>query len=91
MTQAAGSPMACKYVRAAAGEKLEYEARDYETGVRMRFLLNDTAAMLDCLRHGQAGKFFQGIGDVFRAREALSDREDPAPMRAYLRQTLLKR
>ena len=70
---------------------LDYTPRDYETGVRMRFLLNDTAAMLDYLRHGRPGPFFQGMADTFRAREALSCREDPAPMRRYLRNTLLRR
>lgn len=91
MTDCAGSPFACRYAQAAAGETLEYRPRDYETGVRMRFLLNDAAAMLDYLRHGQAGKFLQGAADVFRAKEALRSREDPAPMRAYLRKTLLRR
>ena len=91
MTECAKSPFACRYAQASAGERLEYRAKDYETGVRMRFLLNDAAAMLDYLRHGRADKFFQGVGDVFRAREALSSREDPRPMRAYLRKTLLRR
>lgn len=91
MTGCAGSPFACRYAQAAAGEVLEYEPHDYQTGVRMRFLLNDGAAMLDYLRHGQPGKFFQGAADLFRAREALSDWEDRAPMRSYLRNTLFRR
>lgn len=91
MTDCAGSPFACRYAQAAAGEVLEYEPHDYQTGVRMRFLLNDGAAMLDYLRRGQPGKFFQGAADLFRAKEALSSREDPAPMRSYLRNTLFRR
>lgn len=91
LTGCAGSPMACRYAQAARGEAVEYRPRDYATGVRMRFLLNDSAAMLDYLRHGQAGKFFQGAADCFRAREALWDREDPAPMGRYLRSALFRR
>lgn len=91
MTDCAGSPFACRYAQAAAGQVLDYQPRDYQTGVRMRFLLNDGAAMLDYLRRGQPGKFFQGAADFFRAKEALSSRDDPAPMRRYLRSTLLRR
>lgn len=91
LTDCAGSPFACRYAQAAAGEILEYEPCDYKTGVRMRFLLNDGAAMLDYLRRGRLGKFFQGAADIFRAKEALSSREDPAPMRNYLRSTLFRR
>ena len=46
---------------------------------------------LDYLRHGRPGPFFQGVADCFRAKEALSCREDPAPMRRYLRNNLLRR
>lgn len=91
MTDCAGSPFACRYAQAARGQVLDYQPRDYKTGVRMRFLLNDTAAMLDYLRRGQPGKFLQGAADAFRAREALASREDPAPMRRYLRTALLRR
>ena len=91
MTEQAGSPIAVRYAQAAAGAVLDYQPRDYDTGVRMRFLLNDTAAMLDYLRHGRPGPFFQGAADFFRAKEALSCREDPAPMRRYLRNNLLRR
>lgn len=91
MTECAKSPFVCRYVQAAAGEAPQYDPRDYETGVRMRFLLNDTAAMLDYLRRGRPGMFFQGAADMFRAKEALSCRDDPAPMRRYLRNSLLGR
>ena len=91
LTDCAGSPFACRYAQAAAGEVLEYDPHDYKTGVRMRFLLNDGAAMLDYLRHGQPKKFLQGAADLFRTREALSSREDPAPMRRYLRSALFRR
>jgi len=91
MTERAGSPFACRYARAAAGERLEYAPGDYKTGVRMRFTLNDGAAMLDYLCHGRPGPFFQGMVDWFRAEEALSAKDDPAPLRRYLRNTLLGR
>lgn len=91
LTEHAKSPLACRYAQAAAGAALEYEPRDYETGVRMRFLLNDSAAMLDYLRRGRPGPFFQGAADAFRAKEALTCRDDPAPMRRYLRNNLLRR
>lgn len=91
MTERADSPFACRYARAAAGERLDYEPGDYRAGVRMRFTLNDGAAMLDYLRHGRPGPFFQGMADWFRGSEALGARDDPAPFRRYLRNTLLKR
>lgn len=91
MTERADSPFAVRYAQAAAGERLAYAPQDYKTGVRMRFTLNDGAAMLDYLRHGKPGPFFQGMADWFRAKEALSARDDPAPFRRYLRNTLLRR
>ena len=42
----------------------------------MRYTLNDGAAMLDYLRHGRPGPFFQGMADWFRAKEALSARAE---------------
>jgi hypothetical protein len=54
----------------------------------MRFLLNDTAAMLDLLRHGRFREFFAAIPDCFFAYEALASWSDPAPMLRYLRNTL---
>ena len=85
LTEKTGSPLAVNYARAAAGEAVDYAARDYKTGVRMRFLLNDSAALLSLLRHGRFRDFFSGLPDCFRAEEALSSRDDPAPMRRYLR------
>ena len=91
LTACAGSPLAVNYARASAGERISYAPEDYAAGVRMRFLLNDSAALLSLLTHGKAVAFLHGLGDLFRAREALSDRRDPAPFRVYLRQTLLHR
>ncbi|MCM1150326.1 MAG: ATP-grasp domain-containing protein, partial [Butyricicoccus sp.] len=91
MTERTDSPFACRYARCAAGERVEYAPGDYKTGVRMRFTLNDGAAMLDYLRHGRPGPFFAGMADWFRAEEALYARDDPAPWRRYLRNMLLRR
>ncbi len=91
LTTLARSPLALRYAAAAAGETAEYRPRDYETGVRMRFALNDTLATLSLLRHGRLREALGGAADLLRAREALSDRDDPAPMRAYLKATVLKR
>jgi len=91
MTERANSPFACRYAQGAAGARVNYAIQDYEVGVRMRFTLNDGAAMLDYLRHGRPGPFFHGVADWFRAKEALSAKDDPAPLRRYLRNTLLRR
>ena len=91
MTERAGSSLVCNYARAAAGERPDYVPQDYQTGVRMRFTLNDAAATLDYLRRGQIGKAFGGMVDFFRVKEALSAADDPKPLRHYLRSGLLKR
>ncbi len=91
MTEQANSPFVCRYARAAAGERLHYTLQDYDVGVRMRFTLNDGAAMLDYLRHGKPRPFFQGMADWLRAKEALSAGDDPKPWRRYVRNTLLRR
>jgi len=91
MTERTGSPFVCNYARAAAGEKLNYTPRDYEIGVRMRFTLNDAAAVLDYLRHGRVKKALAGAADFFRVKEALSAADDPVPLRRHLKSSLLKR
>ncbi|MBE7002847.1 MAG: hypothetical protein E7425_01000 [Ruminococcaceae bacterium] len=91
LTTLARSPIALRLAEAAAGEAVEYAPRDYDTGVRMRFLLNDTLATLSLLTHGRLREGFGGVADMLRAREAFRDRDDPAPMRAYLKATVLKK
>lgn len=91
MTEQAESPFASHYVRAATGEKLDYMPQDYTVGTRIRFTLNDGAAMLDYLRHGRPGLAFSGTADWFRAKEALAAKDDPGPLRRYLRNTLLRK
>ena len=91
LTEQAASPMAALYAKAAAGENVEYTAQDYRAGVRMRFLLNDTAAVLDYLRHGRVGTALGVLPDLLRAKEALGAKDDRAPLRAYLNRSLLRR
>ena len=88
LTEQAGSPMAALYAKAAAGETVEYTAQDYRAGVRMRFLLNDTAAVLDYLRHGKVGKAMGVVPDLLRAKEALGAKDDRAPFWKYLKRSL---
>lgn len=80
-----GSPMLDAYVRAAAGERLAYAARDYRVGKRMRFCFNDLAASADLLRHGRLRAGCAGLLDFFRVQEALRDPEDKQAYRAYLK------
>lgn len=88
LTEKAGSRLAIHYAQAAFGTPALYQPNQYREGVRMRFLLNDTAAMLDLLRRGRWREFFAAVPDCFFAEEALSSWSDPAPMWRYLRNTL---
>jgi len=91
LTALARSPIALRYAEAAEGRELSYKPRDYDEGVRMRFALNDTLATLSLFGHGRLKEGFGGLADMVRAREALADRDDPAPMRAYLKAAIRKR
>ena len=91
MTEATDSPLVVQYARAASGQAVQYTPKDYKVGVRMRFLLNDTVAILHYLKAGQIGTALRGIGDVFTAKEALHCKGDNRVFRAYLKQSLLKR
>ena len=88
LTEASGSRFAEDYVRAAMGETFEKPDDSYKRGVRMRFILNDTLAVLSCLRHGKFRAAMTGIGDVFRAKEALFRFRDQRPFWRYLHLTL---
>ena len=89
LTTVVGSPMAVRYAEAAAGEAKSAELPDYKVGVRMRFLLNDTLAVIKLFLARRWREAFAGLADVFRAREALWDRDDPKPFRRYLKSTIL--
>lgn len=91
MTEAAQSPFAAHYARAAAGERVTYAAQDYRPGVRMRFLLNDTLAALHYLRAGRIGVFLRSIADLFTAKEALRCRGDNRVFWVYLKNSLFAR
>ncbi len=91
MTEAAQSPIVAHYARAAQGENITYTAKDYRTGVKMRFLLNDTLAALSYLKAGRVKEGLCGLGDFFTAKEALSAKGDGRVLRAYLRKSLFER
>ena len=91
MTEAAQSPFTAYYARAAAGERVRYTAQDYRSGVRMRFLLNDTLAALHYLRAGRIGVFLRSIADLFTAKEALRCRGDNRVFWVYLKNSLFAR
>ena len=74
---------------AAAGEAKSAELPDYKVGARMRFLLNDTLAVLKLFLARRWREAAAGLADVFRAREALWDRDDPKPFWRYLKSTIL--
>lgn len=91
MTEAAQSPFVAQYARAAAGETVSYTPQDYQTGVRMRFLLNDTMASLSYLKSGQVKQGLHGLLDFFTAKEALSQKGDNRVFRTYLKKSLFER
>ena len=91
MTEATESPFVAQYARAASGETVQYTPKDYKIGVRMRFFLNDTVAILHYLKSGQLGIALRGIGDCITAKEALHSKGDNQVFRTYLKQSLLKR
>ncbi|WP_432617535.1 ATP-grasp domain-containing protein [Butyricicoccus sp.] len=91
MTEATESPFVAQYARAASGEAVPYTPKDYKIGVRMRFFLNDTVAILHYLKSGQVGTALRGIGDCFTAKEALHGKGDNRVFRTYLKQSLFQR
>ncbi len=91
MTECCGSDFLQAYAQAAAGEHPEACLSDYQKGVRMRFLLNDTLSLLKHLSKGHIKMVCEGLLDVFRAKEALWDRRDPKPYRKYIRKSLINR
>lgn len=91
MTEAAKSPIVPHYALAAQGGAVEYVPQDYETGVKMRFLLNDTVAALSYLKAGRVREGLRGLGDFFTAKEALCAKGDNRVMRAYLKKSLFER
>ena len=76
---------------AAQGGQVTYTAKDYRTGIKMRFFLNDTVAALSYLKAGRVKEGLRGLGDFFTAKEALSAKGDGKVMRAYLKKSLFER
>lgn len=78
------SPIVAHYAQAAQGAQggqVTYTAKDYRTGVRMRFFLNDTVAALSYLKAGRVKEGLRGLGDFFTAKEALGAKGDGKVMR----------
>lgn len=91
LTRASGSNFACCWFALSLGNAVpEYRA---PSPVKMAFYPSDFAAMLGCLKRGEAEKFFAGLRDVFspNVKNGLSERGDPGPSRAYYRQLFAKR
>ena len=90
LTRAAGSHFAEVWARAAAGERFAAPDTDYVRGKRMIFALSDAAACLSLLKQGHVGAALGGVRDLFspRVSEALFCRDDKAPFRFYLKNTL---
>ena len=91
MTERAESPFVSYYARAAAGERVEYVPKDYKVGVKLRFTLNDGAAALSLMKHGRIKEAVGAAADLFRVPDALAAKDDPKPLRRYLKNTLLRR
>lgn len=87
LTACAGSPLIVRYAEAAAGQPQPYAPDNY-AHVKMRFFYNDLAAALSLLRRGRWRRGLSALADVFRVREAFSDRDDPKPFRRYLASSL---
>ena len=88
LTVFAGAGFCESYAREASGETVAYEGRNYETGLKMRFAVNDLAACADLLRNGRIGDAATGLADIFRVREGLRDSADRKAYRRYLRSYL---
>lgn len=88
LTACCGSPFASLYAQAAAGEPCQYTPKDYELGIKMRYLFNDGLATLAYLRHGKFVEAFAGVADFFLVPEALKRKGDMGAYWAYLRNSL---
>ena len=85
LTVFAGAGFCESYAREAAGERVPYAPKNYETGKKMRFFINDLAAGADLLRHGKLGAGISGLLDAFRVPEGLKDPEDMPAYRKYIK------
>ena len=88
LTVFAGAGFCESYAREAAGQRVEYAPKNYETGKKMRFFVNDLAACADLLRHGRIKAGLSGLLDMFRVPEGLKDPTDRRAYRSYIRSYL---
>ena len=90
LTRVSGSRLALRWAQAAAGEVFSDLDSDYARPCRMRFALNDTVSVLALLKAGRGADAVQGIRDALspRVAEALKNKADPRPFRAYQKSAL---
>ena len=88
LTVFSGAGFCESYAREASGEHVAYAEKNYETGLRMRFAVNDLAASADLLRRGRIAAGLSGILDLFRVPEGLKDPGDKRAFRRYIRSYL---
>lgn len=91
MTVCCGSGYTEDYVEASGGQRVEYDPKKYKTGIKMRFMLNDTLSILSHIKNGHIKEGIKGVGDVFTSKEALYMRDDRAPFRKYLSSAIKKK
>ena len=85
LTVITGAGFCESYAREAKGEIVPYTPKNYETGRKMRFFINDLAACADLLRHGRLREGASGLLDVFRVPEGLADPEDRKAYQKYIK------
>ena len=88
LTVFAGAGFCESYASEAEGRPVAYAPGNYETGLKMRFAVNDLAACADLLRRGKISAGVSGLMDSFRVPEGLKDPEDRKAYRKYIRSYL---
>lgn len=90
MTVCCDSRFSEDYAAVCMGEAVEYKPASYIQGVRMRFTLNDGMSTLSHLLKGHFKTALGGVRDLFRAKEALKAKDDKAPYKKYLWNSIKK-
>ncbi len=86
LTHKANSSFSDDYVKLACGENIEHTLDNYNSKVKMNFILSDIAACFDLLKHGKVGKCFKGLFQIitFRAKDAMYYKKDARVFRSYI-------
>ncbi len=92
LTFCARSAFSEDYVKVSGGELPSHPPCGYETGVRMRYILSDLAAIGDYLVHFERKKAFGGIRDLFSKNvcDGINVHFDKKPFRKYLLSKIIK-